>query len=591
MCDSIHEGPSRPADTRPRGALSRIHLIVFVIFLLHVVLVSPVFFPSMGSINAWDESVYINEGRELTHGKLPLFTMNPLVAALYALTYLPVQASPYWLIHSCSMGRVVFFGLLWLAGYLVAGQLAEMASPFIMVAMLVISPALVRIVDNGSNALFAAMSGFALWQFLSFLRTGTFKHLWLCSACLGLAALSRNEGPVLFLICLGLALVACVSKGVAGRGLVACTVPFTALVGGYVLLYGLRTGHFELGNSERAYLAFEQGQGMAFAESYGTKAYYVEGQFDAQKLFGTAEENHHSVFAAICRNPAAYIRRTFHLAKRALGDAAYMYGQYFGLLCFAFAGRGLVDLVRRRSFMILATLLLWSGYAVLYALLCYQPSHLLLPYLTVFSLVSVGTSALSVNLDNRRERYLWSAGLLALAVIAAVKCTTPNLLAVTLVVLLGLWIIWLVADRYRGEDNTKVIACLLLLSVALLVGYGFPYSKTRTLGTGPDEQAAIYMREHFKPDARVGAWAPGNVWLANMSHVPMSGDLRSVKSAQNLADWMASNDVEAIYADRRLREFEPDLWGLIRNQIGKSLNVAFTDERAEVQVLVPAAKR
>ena len=97
----------------PRGALSRIHLIVFVIFLLHVVLVSPVFFPSMSSINAWDESVYINEGRELTHGKLPLFTMNPLVAALYALTYLPVHASPYWLIHSCSMGRVVFFGLLW----------------------------------------------------------------------------------------------------------------------------------------------------------------------------------------------------------------------------------------------------------------------------------------------------------------------------------------------------------------------------------------------------------------------------------------------------------------------------------------------
>ena len=587
MSESDFETLPKAAETRPQVAPRKIHLIVFVIFLLQAVLVSPVFFPSMSDINAWDDAEYMNEGRELTQGKLPLFTVNPLVAGLYAVAYLPVQASPYWLIHTCSIGRFVTFSLLWLAAYLVAGQLSELAIPFIMIALLVMSPALVRLVDNGSNALFTAMSDFALWQMLTFLRTRSVKHLWLGSLFLGLAALSRNEGPVLFLIYLGVALVPCLRGGIVRKGIVACVVPFTALVGGYVLLYGLQTGHFESGNSKRAYQAFEQGQGMAFVVGGN----YVGGEIEARKLYGTAEENHYSVFAAIRRNPAAYIRRIPRVAIHAVQDTTYVYGQYFGLLCFAFAVRGVIELARRKAFILLTTLLLWSGYAILYVLLCYQPSHLLMPFLTVFSLASVGVSAMSLNTNGWRERYLWSAGLLALAAVAAAKCTTPNMLGATLAVLLGLWIVWLVADRYRDVANTMALAGLLLLSVALLVRFGFPYPKTRILGAAPDEAAALYLRQHFKRDTPVGAWAPGNVWLANMSYVQMSGELRYMKSAQDLADWMAHNDVEAIYADRKLRECEVDVWDLIHSQIGKRLAVAFSDEQAEVQVLVPSVGR
>src|ERR1700729_3047808 len=125
MSGSISEAPSPATDTRSRATPRRTSWIVFLIFLLQAVVVSPVFFPAMGDINPWEESEYIHEGRELTHGKLPLYTMNPLVGGLYALADLPVHASPYWLIHTCSIGRIVNFSLLWLAAYLVAGQLAE----------------------------------------------------------------------------------------------------------------------------------------------------------------------------------------------------------------------------------------------------------------------------------------------------------------------------------------------------------------------------------------------------------------------------------------------------------------------------------
>ena len=580
---------SVPADRSSRFA-RKFHWIVFVVFLLNVLLVAPAFFPAMGDINPWDDATYINSGQDLVHGIIPMFTMNPLVAGMYALTYLPVHASPYWLIHSCSLARMMAFSLIWLSAYLVAVQLTELATPFIIVALLVISPVLVRLLDNGSNELFTAMAGFTLWQFLLFLRTRNVKHLWLTSLFLGLAALSRNEGPILFLIYLCLTIVACVRWGILRKGLVAYVIPFTMLVGGYVFLYGLRTGHYELGNKARSYLAFEQGQGMAYVELYATKAHYVEGGLEAQRLYGTAEENHYSVITAIRRNPSAYIRRTVHLAKHAVQDTAYEYGQYFGLLCFAFALRGVLELVRRKSFMLLATLLLSSGYGVLYVLLCYQSTHLLMPFLTLFTLAAVGVSAMLLNSEGQRERYLWTTILLAIAAIAAVKCTTPNMLGATLAILLGLWIVWLVADFYHGVGNRVVVAHLLLLLVALLVRFEFPYAKTRVLGSAPDEQAALFLRDHFKPDTHVGAWAPGTIWLAKMSHVEMGGALRSMKSGQDLADWMGSNDVAAIYVDQSLRQYESDLWGLVRDQIGKELKVAFTDDQNEVELLVPVDK-
>jgi hypothetical protein len=587
MNESDFEILPKAGDVRSRSAPRKIHLIVFLIFLLHAVVISPVFFPSMGDIDVWDESGYMDLGRELAHGKLPLFTMNPLVASLYALAYLPVQASPYWLMHVCSIGRIVAFSLLWLAAYLVAVQLTELVIPFIMIALVVISPALLSLLHNGTNALFTAMSGFALWQLLAFLRDRSVKHLWLGSLFLGLAALSRNEGPVLFLIYLGVVLLPCLHWRILGKGIVACTVPFTVLVGGYILLYGLQTGRFETGNSRRSYQAFEQGQAMSFVVAGD----YVQGEIEARKLFGTGEENHYSVLAAIRRNPVAYIHRLPHVAMHIVQDGIYEYGRYFGLLCFAFAVRGIIELVRRKLFMLLATLLLWSGYAVLYVLLCYQTPHLLMPFLTVFSLASVGVSAMLLNADGSKERYLWSAGLLVLAVGAAAKCATPNLLGATLAVLLGLWLVWLVADRYRDVANSAALAGLLLFSVALVLRFAFPYSKTRVLGSGTDEKAALYLRQHFKPNTPIASWGPGNVWLANMTYVQMSGVLRDMKSPQDLADWITHKDVEAIYVDRKLREWEPDVWGLVQSQIGKSLEVAFTDKEPEVQVLVPAAAR
>jgi hypothetical protein len=564
-----------------------INLMVLIVFLLHMALASPVFFPHLNDIGVWDEAAYIKQGRDLISGKLPLFALNPATAGLYALTYLPVHASPYWLVHSCSIGRFLLFGLLWLGSYLAACELAGLASPFILIALVTLSPVFVQLLNNGSNALFAAMSGFALWQFLSFHRTRNVKHLWLCSLFLGIAALSRNEGPVLFIVFLGLSLALCIPAGLVRKGLMACLIPFTVLVGGYILLYGLCTGNFKPGITERSYYTFEQGHGMAFAESYGTKQFYVEGQLDARRIFGTPEENHFSVLTAIRRNPKAYLQRILPLARHAMKDVFADYAWYFGLVCFAFAARGIIDLVKRKSFMLLAILLLWAAYCVLYVLLCFQPAHLLIPFLSLFSLASIGISAFSGNLSSKRERYLWSAGLLVLAIAAAARGIVPNgPLTAILILFLGLWLIWLLTDRLRGGQTMRIIACLMLLSLGLIFRYGIPQAKARSLGSSADEQAVAYLSTHFEREARIAAWGPGNVWNARMNHVEMARDLRSLKSAQDVLEWMTRERVEAIYVDDYLRKFEPEAWETLQKQIGNGLSVAFDSGEGAVQILV-----
>jgi hypothetical protein len=572
-----------------------------IVFVVSTALVHPVFFPSLQQIGGWDESVYINEGRDLVReGTWPRLSHNPAVALFYALTYLPVQSSPYWLVHSCSIGRFLLFGLLWWASFLVAHRLKGLASPWIMIALVAMSPALSGLLNNGSNALFAAMSGFALWHMLGFHETRQSRHLWLCSTFVGLAALSRNEGPVLFMTFFGLSLLMCLRSWTATRtltaGLSAIALPYVVLVGGFVAVQGLRTGDYSTGVAHRSYITFEQGHGMAFADSYGPLEPYVEGQNDAPKLFGTGEENGYSVLRAIRRNPSAYAARIPRLAKSALKYAVSMYGWHFAFFCFVLAARGAFELIRTRSYVQLSLLVLWPAYAILYVLLCFQAAHLLIPFLSVFSLAAFGVTGILANLDDRTERRIWSIGLLSLSLVGAIAYGSPNdLLAAPIVLLLGLWLIWIVSDSQGAQRRSVAVPAMVFLALALVVRLGIVHTEARVLGTTPAERATMYLRSRLPPGTAVAAYSPGAVWTADMVHVPIL-NARGWHSPEDVWTWMSRENVKAIYVNYELRTFEPVAWSAIQKQIGHGLEVGFDGTEsvpaaASVLVLVRAESR
>ena len=141
--------------------LDKHDLAALIVFVLQLYLSLGLLTPTLREINLFDESVYANTGRLLAQGRLTPFSRNPLVGAVYALTYLPFSGSDFWLVGSLSVGRVVMFTLMWWAAYLVFKQIKTGVPALVMAGLLFTSPVRVNIVRNQSDSLFAAFSGFA----------------------------------------------------------------------------------------------------------------------------------------------------------------------------------------------------------------------------------------------------------------------------------------------------------------------------------------------------------------------------------------------------------------------------------------------
>jgi hypothetical protein len=569
---------SRVGDEENRSAHNR--LVVVALFVFNAALLYPAFFPSLNQINLWDQARDIDRGRKLVEGVLPTFASNPAVAGLYAFTYLPFARSPEWLVHTESLARFLLFVLLWVSSFAVARKLAPLASPLIMMAFVAISPVVVQLLTNGSDALFASLSGFALWQFLSFRCARRPRHLALCSAFVGLAALSRPEGSLLLAVFLALSIAECLPLALTPKNAlkhaVFALVPFFVLVGGYMGVESMRTGSVALRTVQRSYTAFEQGHGIAYASSYGTLNPFVEGQKEARRLFGTPEENNYSILTAIRRNPPAYLRRIPRLASAAFMSLVQGYHWHFAVFCFVFVARGIIALLLGGSYLLLATLLFWPVSSLLNILIIFQGPHLLIPFVNMFALAAIGVTAAARNLDNPLERRGWVTGLLTLTALGVAAYQRANDLLLAPLMLLGtLWLAWMAAQRVRHDASARMhVAYLVLLAAALFVRFGVVHAAVPTPGSSPDEQATKWMRDHFPAGTRIGTYAPGAIFAANMEPVT-NFDFGSITTPDVFWAWMARERIQAIYVDGALRTLEPVAWQAIRSQIGHGLDVVF----------------
>src|SRR5438128_2575134 len=253
-------------------------LLILLGLLVNIILIYPKLTPQLTDIGEWDESGYIYGGKELASGNFESIGKSPLAATFYALTFLPVQGSPYWFVYSCALGRFALFGLLWLGSYLVAMRLAEYSSPLIIIGFLLISPVLPSIITNGNRALFAAISSFALWQLISFFREKAIKHLCLASFFVGLAISARTgDGAFLFLVLVGFSILLGINAKRTTMYLLSSLLPCAAIFGAYLLLNFLVTGKFVSADPAYLYTAFEQGQRQAYQSNYPGRNFYVEG--------------------------------------------------------------------------------------------------------------------------------------------------------------------------------------------------------------------------------------------------------------------------------------------------------------------------
>jgi hypothetical protein len=560
------------------------HQIAVLLFLVNLFLVFAIFLPNLSDINPWDEAAYISGGQELMdEGEFPSFGGNPLTSVFFGLTYLPFKTSPYWMVQSVSLARIILFFLLWIGTYLIANELSDFAPAEIALGIFLVTPISIEMLRFPSDPLFASLAALSLWQLLRYKHTGVRVYLAYSSCFLALAALARNDGLILFIFFMIIVLFLSWQRKDLWRSLLRSLTPFLGVVGGYILFYGFMTGDFKLGTMERTYQNFESGQQVIYSGE-GDFSPVIDSRLEAQSIFGTAEENDYSIFKAIGRNPKAYMERLTAVVKQLPQLVLRAYGIRFSLILLLLAARGIVEFVKRKEIVLILILLLWPLHLVTgFLITLFRTGHLQFPYYIVFILASIGLFALLSNLRSRIE-IGWAT---LFFVCFAVYGVLDNKLAIfygAAVFIFCLWILYLY--QFQQGQQVKPFMFLLLLCAGILIRGEFPSPKLRELGSDPKEQAVHFMMETFPSDTVLAAGSPGVVLAAKLNcAVLASDDVPQDRPSLEFLQWLEDQGVDAIYVDHDLYNVLPVLWTLIEPQVGEGLERVFETDRGNYQIL------
>lgn len=570
---------------------------------IHLGLNLAIIFPLFYEIHPADEIAYLYSGRSLmnglSEGQINLVPLGraPLVMALQAAFYAPVHASEHWVSFTAWGSRFFLFGLLWLTAYLIGRQIRPQVDQRVYLALVFLSPAIPRLLENSSDALFAAMSGLALWQFLVSYRSRKSRHLAAASVFIGLAALSRVDGFVLFAVFLLLVILNArqessmkVGLGRTTRQILYSTLPAAALILGYVVVQGMAGGASVAETKARTYFAFEQAEGVAYSLAPEAQ---IDGVFEARRLYGTPEENEYSVVRAVQNNPLAFARRVVRVPLVMAVMFITIYGGSVSIAIFVLAivgGRWVLTHGRRSH---LHLILVWPVHLLIYVAFLARAGYLLTPFFAILALSALGIVRLG---KDRSIRQMLSVGILAAVLNAAValalgddRMLAKSVAIAGLSVLVGIWIA--PAWKVRGLEARRAgtfLGWLVVFSVGLVLSAPFPGPRLPQVGTTPEERASVYLAQHFPRHAVVAAHLPAVVFQAKMNWQPLVWDVSSgngpttgrvqdlaLDTQASLMGWLAANKVDAIYLDDLLWHFRPELYALIEQQIGSDLVEVF----------------
>jgi hypothetical protein len=536
---------------------------------VHILLNLQAVFPSFYQINPADEAGYIFGGRAVMNNIsehrpfLPFYYQGPLIDALTAATYAPLHTNPSWFVISEWASHFILLGLLWAGSYLIAREVRHLVHPAIVMGLLTISPVLPTLLQNMSDALYAAMSGFALWLFLRFLSTRSAWYVAGASAFLGLAALTRNDALVQIWVFSALVVGVVVQQAASRRAAVgaACRsagvalLPFSVLVLGYLIGFGIVTGFWGTGTEYRAYFAFEQAEGFTYDPSWQG---LIDGPLIARPLYGTPDENNYSVITAIERNPQAFERRLLALPAVFFVVLYFTYGEAFAILQFALGIVGVIALFKQRQIAIALALVLWPAYLLTYVVFFARGGYLLTVYFCLDVLVGVGLVTL-VRLCQRA----WPA-----------------------------WRAWSARDVAGVWVRTG--GAVALVGIGLVARWPLQAPRLPVVGASGEEEASLYMYEHFDRSTLIAALLPAVPWTAKMTWQPLVWDMSSsdgptagrvgalnVANAEQLDQWIARTGVRAFYLDYLLERYQPEMYAAVESEIGHGLDVVFQAQDAD----------
>lgn len=535
----------------PRAERLAVASLASAFFVLFVFTSGSLFWPRFDDVDPFDEANYVSSGRRLVEGgRLPVLAQNPLLAIFYGGLYLVVGSSPSWFVLAAGLGRILLAGLIWFGIVSLSTTLGGRLAGGATIVFLMLSPVVTSLVQNSSDAFFAGLSALALQQAVASTDRHALRHLATASTLVALAVLSRNDGLLLFPLFLALAVTG--AGRIRARAL-AAACPFLVIVVGYLVVHAFMTGTLaDVASLKwRSYMAFEQGQGVIFAERYpaGTNP-YVEGHVAARRLYGTPEENQLSVVRAVSRNWPAFLDRLVAALHQIPGQLRRAYGEWTsGVIVILWIWGAVSMAIARSSRRRALAALCWPLHLGAYLLTFFRSGYFLLPCAAVLGVAAVGS------------KNLLTSG-------------------------------WIVLRRWLPFPRVAASAGGVVILVGVLVLYLAQHPPTKiSLGQreSTSERAIFFMQRTFQRDARIAAYAPAPVWAARGEYVSLILTLRHLQTGRDLREWLDRERVTALYLENSLRDQEPRVWTLIESLIGTSLTVVLTDGHIRILVVCGTA--
>jgi hypothetical protein len=369
-----------------------------------------------------------------------------------------------------------------------------------------------------------------------------------------------------------------------GKFLIATLLPFIIIVYGYLGIYGLSTGDYQLGFSRYSYITFEHGHRVLFNSDFGNAT--LEAAREATRVFGTPAENNFFFLNAIRRNPELYFERIKIIIRQVPSSLLEAYGKRYAAVLFLFALRGAWELLRKKSYAKLAALILWSAHMGAYFLVGFiRLNYYRIPFFIIFTLASIGLFSSITGYQNAREKRLLTIGLSALAIYGIFD----NKLAIFVgasIMLLGIWSIWTVINNLAWKESKISFALALCLSLGLMIRADYPSPGLQEFGDEAIEQAHIFLVENLEPGSRVMASETGYPLAARMQPLVYPSELRNLESSEDLYQWLLENDIDALRTTSWLSYREPVVWSMIEELIDNGLEQGFRSDPGDIRILI-----
>lgn len=546
-------------------------ILIALIFLLNLFFVLSRLTPRLIEINPHDGVKYIESGRLLLSWGLRDLAWGPLVAFIYAPIHLFVGNSPNWFIIEAWVGNIILFSLLWFSFYTLALQLKDYISKYVFIGILFSSIVFMPIIENQSDALFVALSSFALMNLIKFYQQGRMRNVWFASLFVGLGVLSRVETILLIVPLFIFSLLLNQKRNKWNKIVLASITPVAIILLLFVSINLLTFGHPNLGLGNKSFDSFQQNH--AFLPGSQNKAAYLRGE----NIFGSEEEIQGSVIRAIIKNPLA-------IGERALANLIRMpemFSSFFGNLqapiVFVFSLWGLFTLIRAKETKLILLLLIWPLHA--FVSLIFLSRHII-PQMSYLFLVlcGIGITYLFNNKTRTSERivfFIASFIILFGSLLSQNKILFSTSLLFTVVSFASI-----IQDKNdTSRINLQTMPVMLLLIGGLMFGNGFTFP-AKHIGKSEREQAIQYMQSAMPNQSNILIPYWTIAIAAKMYPIALPAHITSI---DEFMSFVIKEDIVSIYVEGEQPQFK-EFFNTVINKYPENFVLIFESENSNIEI-------